>query len=882
MAISLTLILPRLSHSSGFMGDPNNPDPDWVICIFPDGNNRPSSFSLNFIFNHPFFISHHQQLLPSPSSEYYYTNTMETADGNHQFTLYTSLSTPVCLSLNQRLSRSDQNVNNQLEIKGMNAPVMPKGQKFKILSFNATSAALYQPEQTIKKTVLKKTHKREQLSMEHSHSIDKRGKISTGRLLLLSYLTSHFSRILGVNHKLFHFFCFDQGMANAAIGLLLQLLDINSSTLFKIATADNPELSFDQELEKQPILQNINKQQLATWSFIRDVLVDMPVLRRNYLLDILTLPVEQQADQLGRFLDLEQPSITDEESDEILALSLLNLNTWDFVNAQTGHKFKKEKELGRGAEGTVWLVTNEKQKQFALKQITILGGQQTISLGRLITLLQQNKLNSKRVIQLREHWCDGKNIYQVMDYKPGGDLHHLIKTTPGPSPQKLKYYAFQLVDVIARLHLSGITHRDIKPLNILVEGDHIFLADLGTIREIESSDQMVESQVRTVMYMGATTADAIASLKSYSPLKADYEELANSLIWIYLQKGVFDRVLTKAKTVSQQAQWLSIMFKNMGITKKTPNKIIKEKLKTWIDYKDEGFSQKIPEDLFDFIVELLQRQPQNIAFDTLTSLMKKNLFFKEFLDESESVKFKSNQQKQAYYSNQIDDLQARLGSEMTIQYVDPDGDCLPNAIAQAFSQLSRKRVTAAEIRSSLELLLRQILEFIDNITRQPSLNVQEALQLQALLYQELETLTGINAERLRQQINNHDISRLAHQTRTNNRVSDGWLEPEFIPLIQQILAVNIRQMLPAHSEQQRMMTQQYDSHYLAQTIPVLSFYLQQVNLISLAPYHETITIIHNGERGGGGHYYYATPTIRDCPSAQRQQPCPADQREEAF
>ena len=63
--------------------------------------------------------------------------------------------------------------------------------------------------------------------------------------------------------------------------------------------------------------------------------------------------------------------------------------------------------------------------------------------------------------------------YLVMEYIEGTTLH-------GPLPLDQAFrYAVQICDALAAAHRKNITHRDLKPLNILVTASGVKLLDFG-------------------------------------------------------------------------------------------------------------------------------------------------------------------------------------------------------------------------------------------------------------------------------------------------------------------------------------------------------------------------------------------------------------------
>ena len=68
----------------------------------------------------------------------------------------------------------------------------------------------------------------------------------------------------------------------------------------------------------------------------------------------------------------------------------------------------------------------------------------------------------------------------VMEYMIGGDLGSVIERYGYLENDVAKFYAAELVIAVEYLHSEGITHRDLKPDNILLDREgHIKLTDFG-------------------------------------------------------------------------------------------------------------------------------------------------------------------------------------------------------------------------------------------------------------------------------------------------------------------------------------------------------------------------------------------------------------------
>ena len=95
---------------------------------------------------------------------------------------------------------------------------------------------------------------------------------------------------------------------------------------------------------------------------------------------------------------------------------------------------------------------------------------------------------------------DGELIV-AMRLVAGGDLRGLIDREGPLPPARATALLGQVADALDAAHAAGIVHRDVKPHNVLVEGDRAYLSDFGLAKSIDESGASAASVVGTAAYM---------------------------------------------------------------------------------------------------------------------------------------------------------------------------------------------------------------------------------------------------------------------------------------------------------------------------------------------------------------------------------------------
>lgn len=89
------------------------------------------------------------------------------------------------------------------------------------------------------------------------------------------------------------------------------------------------------------------------------------------------------------------------------------------------------------------------------------------------------------------------DLYIVMRYVPGSDLHALIKRQGRLAGGRAAAIVAQIASALDAAHGAGLVHRDVKPGNVLLTGsgadEHAYLSDFGLMRAFDPEIPITES-----------------------------------------------------------------------------------------------------------------------------------------------------------------------------------------------------------------------------------------------------------------------------------------------------------------------------------------------------------------------------------------------------
>jgi len=176
----------------------------------------------------------------------------------------------------------------------------------------------------------------------------------------------------------------------------------------------------------------------------------------------------------------------------------------DLAIGSTVAGYRLDALIARGGMGVVYRATHlGLERPVALK---VIARELAHREGFRERFLRESRLAAKLdhpsvvpVFDSRE--LDGE-LLVAMRLVEGGDLRKLIdQRGPLPPAEAIGLLA-QVADALDAAHAAGIVHRDVKPHNILVEGDRAFLSDFGLAKALdESGAPSSASVVGTAQYM---------------------------------------------------------------------------------------------------------------------------------------------------------------------------------------------------------------------------------------------------------------------------------------------------------------------------------------------------------------------------------------------
>lgn len=163
----------------------------------------------------------------------------------------------------------------------------------------------------------------------------------------------------------------------------------------------------------------------------------------------------------------------------------------------------QDEVVGQGAFATVKKAAERKTgKTFAVKIINkrkVMGNMDGVT--RELEVLQ--KMDHPRIVRLKGFYEDNDNYYMVMEFVSGGDLMDFVAAHGAVGEDAGREITRQILEAIKYIHSMGISHRDLKPDNILIEQDDpvlVKITDFG-LAKIQDNGTFMKTFCGTLAYV---------------------------------------------------------------------------------------------------------------------------------------------------------------------------------------------------------------------------------------------------------------------------------------------------------------------------------------------------------------------------------------------
>jgi len=160
----------------------------------------------------------------------------------------------------------------------------------------------------------------------------------------------------------------------------------------------------------------------------------------------------------------------------------------DHLKAVIGDRYEIERELGAGGMATVYLAKDVRhQRNVAIKVLrpdlaVMLGGERFL---REIEIAAQ--IEHPHILTLIDSGEADGILYYVMPYMSGESLRdRLSREGQFPIGDAVRMLR-DVTDGLAEAHRHGLVHRDIKPDNVMMSGNHAVVMDFGVAKAVTSA-----------------------------------------------------------------------------------------------------------------------------------------------------------------------------------------------------------------------------------------------------------------------------------------------------------------------------------------------------------------------------------------------------------
>ena len=183
--------------------------------------------------------------------------------------------------------------------------------------------------------------------------------------------------------------------------------------------------------------------------------------------------------------------------------------------------YRIEAELGRGGMGVVYRAIHvHLDRSVALKVLNEALAHDPDFRERFVHEARiAASLRHPHVIAVHDAGEEDGRLYMAVEHVPGSDLAGALAAGP-LQPKRVLRILEQVASGLDAVHERGLVHRDVKPANILLQGDHAYLNDFGLAKRTEGDGE------RTRRTAGLTRkGDIVGTLDYMAPEQIEGAEV---------------------------------------------------------------------------------------------------------------------------------------------------------------------------------------------------------------------------------------------------------------------------------------------------------------------------------------------------------------------
>ena len=143
--------------------------------------------------------------------------------------------------------------------------------------------------------------------------------------------------------------------------------------------------------------------------------------------------------------------------------------------------------IGSGGMGVVWRAFDQTlRRQVACKVISDSEAQDPSFQRRFEREARHvASLSHPNIVMVYDSGTDGDYSFIVMEYVAGASLRQVLRASPTAPVAVVATMAVQVLAALSHAHSRGIIHRDVKPSNLLLQGNGVIkIADFGIAKSM--------------------------------------------------------------------------------------------------------------------------------------------------------------------------------------------------------------------------------------------------------------------------------------------------------------------------------------------------------------------------------------------------------------